>query len=428
MESDDTTSEPASLPPCIPNGKSVLYFSVVFFCYGFFVDFKPSEPFLVPYLIDVKKFTNEQVEQDIFPVWTYSYFVSIVICGLVSEVLQYKPVLIVGSFARLATRLILIFGTSMILMQSMQVTFGFASGSEVLFYSYIYYLVPLEHYQKLTGITRSSVLIGHVGANLLGQLLVSQFHSPLIVLFYISLVSISIAVPISFLFPSTKIEITHCGHTFLGLKAAYFDIIGNTETLQWSFWYILVMMTSDLTLNFSTNLFFVVDSGVQYNGLVMGVVRLSGALGALLPGFSFVENRMEPLRKILVVVLTFASGFLMMIAPSCNIWLVFAFFVIYMGMTCFCISVASAQIAKKHVHTTICNGFCSDHNNLRGYRGSFPVDYRFGCAGAGFETDVCRFWRRYCSCEFWFWGCCSGVAFTQKEILTTYNRQCGRHD
>jgi thiamine transporter 2/3 len=96
------------------------------------------------------------VEQDIFPIWTYAYFISVVVCGLLSEVFQYKPILIIGSFARLATRLILIFGTSLLMMQATQVTFGLACGTEVMFYSYIYYLVPNEQYQKLV---RSTITI-----------------------------------------------------------------------------------------------------------------------------------------------------------------------------------------------------------------------------------------------------------------------------
>lgn len=324
---------------------SLLYLSLIFFWYGFFIDFKPSEPFLVPYLIQTKGFTNDQIEQDIFPIWTYAYFVSVVICGLISEVLQYKPVLVLGSLARVATRLILIFGTSMLMMQATQFTFGFACGSEVLFYSYIYYLVPAEQYQKLTGITRSSVLIGHVGANLLGQLLVSRFNSPLIVLLYISLVAISIAGFISLLFPSTSIEIKHCNHTVQGLKSAFVDVVTNPEALQWSIWYIFVMMSNDMVLNYATNLFYVIDPTENDNGWVMALVRLTGAFGAVLPGF-IPDRILEPRRKIIVILLTLLAGFTIVIAPFCEIYLVFVAIILYMGMITFGISVASAQIAK----------------------------------------------------------------------------------
>lgn len=37
----------------------------------------------------------------------------------------------------------------MIAMQATQITFGLASGTEVIFYAYIYYLVPYSQYQKL---------------------------------------------------------------------------------------------------------------------------------------------------------------------------------------------------------------------------------------------------------------------------------------
>lgn len=324
----------------------ILWLSLVFFWYGFFIDFKPSEPFLVPYLIDVKGFSNDTIEQKIFPIWTYAYFVSVVICGLISEALQYKPILVLGSFARVATRLILIFGSSLAMMQATQFSFGFACGTEVLFYCYIYYLVPVEHYQKLTGITRSSVLIGHVGANLLGQLLVTHFHSPLVVLMWISFVSISMATLISFVFPATKLEIKHCNHTFTALKEAFFDIVSSRELLLWSVWYILVNVCNDMILNYATNLFYVVDPNVSYNGAVMAAVRLSGALCAILPGLSFIEGRLEPARKVLVAIFTLLAGLVVIASPISNIWIVYGLLVIYMGLNTFCTSIASAQIAK----------------------------------------------------------------------------------
>jgi len=325
---------------------SLSFYSLIFFWYGFFIDFKPSEPFLVPYLINTKGFTNAQVEHDIFPIWTYAYFIAVVICGLLSEVFQYKPILILGSFARLATRLILIFGTSLLLMQATQLTFGLACGTEVLFYSYIYYLVPNEHYQKLTGITRSSVLIGHVGANLLGQLLVSRFNTQLVVLFYISLVSISIATIISFFFPHVTIELKSCKQNYQGLKSAFLDIVQNKETLQWAIWYMLAMACNDMVLNYATNLFYAVDSEVNQNGLVLALVRLSGALGAVLPSLGWVGRNIEQKRKLVVVILTAVGGLSIIATSFMDIWFVFVLLIVYMGVISFGISVAATQIAK----------------------------------------------------------------------------------
>lgn len=49
------------IPGAHQEKRSILFYSLIFFFYGFFIDFKPSEPFLVPYLIKVKGFTNDQV-------------------------------------------------------------------------------------------------------------------------------------------------------------------------------------------------------------------------------------------------------------------------------------------------------------------------------------------------------------------------------
>ena len=40
----------------------------------FFSQFKPSEPFLVDFLVDVKGFTNRSVYQDMFPIFTYASY------------------------------------------------------------------------------------------------------------------------------------------------------------------------------------------------------------------------------------------------------------------------------------------------------------------------------------------------------------------
>ncbi len=171
------------------------------------------------------------------------------------------------------------------------------------------------------------MLIGHVGANLLGiqsltlsfihllttfiigQLLVSTFHTRLIVLFYISLVSIMIANILSLMFPSVTIEVKTICYTarvctfifvkygnnafllYKGLRSAFYDILGNKEVLQWTVLYMIVMASNDMVLNYATNLFYVIDPSNNLNGLVMALVRLSGALGAVLPGLSRLEVR-----------------------------------------------------------------------------------------------------------------------------------------
>jgi len=107
------------------------------FAFGFLASFKPSEPFLVPYLTGIKNLTIDsvclfhvsyfddfQVNDQIFPVWTYSYLAFLLPLGIFAELLSYKAVLLFGWCARLTTRLILLFGSTVIQMQVMQIAFG----------------------------------------------------------------------------------------------------------------------------------------------------------------------------------------------------------------------------------------------------------------------------------------------------------------
>ena len=68
---------------------------IVLCLYGFFKEFKPSEPFLNPFLTHNrsdptnpgKGFSNSVLEEDVYPIWTYSYLVASVGALLLSDVL-----------------------------------------------------------------------------------------------------------------------------------------------------------------------------------------------------------------------------------------------------------------------------------------------------------------------------------------------------
>ena len=51
-----------------------------------FQELKPSEPYLTPYLIVDKGFANDEVANEIYPLWTYSYLVFSVVALLTIEV------------------------------------------------------------------------------------------------------------------------------------------------------------------------------------------------------------------------------------------------------------------------------------------------------------------------------------------------------
>ena len=79
-----------------------------------------------------------QVNNQIFPVWTYSYLSVLVPVFLLTDWLRYKPVLVFQCVALLITTALLRWAHSVPAMQIMQFFYGVVTASGVAYYSYIY--------------------------------------------------------------------------------------------------------------------------------------------------------------------------------------------------------------------------------------------------------------------------------------------------
>jgi len=138
--------------------RSLLWGVSISFFYWFWIVFKPDEAYLVDLLVDVKGFTTEQVYQDIFPMWTYSYFVFIVVLAVLAEIISYKLCIILGSFG-------IFFGCALLVIPItytehsyyLYITYldqwleGLGSASGVIFSSYLFVLVPEVFFMKIVG-------------------------------------------------------------------------------------------------------------------------------------------------------------------------------------------------------------------------------------------------------------------------------------
>jgi len=91
--------------------------------YGFLKELRPSEPFLTEYLIDEKgpNVTLAEAYSDVYPVWTYSYLALLVLVFLFTDLLRYKPLIVLEGLAYVVTWLLLLFGKGVACMQWMQV-------------------------------------------------------------------------------------------------------------------------------------------------------------------------------------------------------------------------------------------------------------------------------------------------------------------
>ena len=113
----------------------------------------------MPYLLQVKGFTGDAVWNDIFPVFTYSFFactllaapatqarpqgVSLLCCKRSHsprclQVFGCKPCIVAGALCRLATRFLLLYGHSLTSMRVMQVAYGAGVSAEVVFSAYVF--------------------------------------------------------------------------------------------------------------------------------------------------------------------------------------------------------------------------------------------------------------------------------------------------
>ena len=128
---------------------------------------QPSEPHLTAYLKNIKHFSDDAVNNAIYPVWTYGYLVLMALASAFLVGVHALPglrarsgstlrgIILVGALGRVATRFLLIFGTSLGAMQLMQFTYACGSVAETLFGAYVLQVAPKqEDYMRYTALTQ----------------------------------------------------------------------------------------------------------------------------------------------------------------------------------------------------------------------------------------------------------------------------------
>ncbi|NXX39752.1 S19A2 protein, partial [Tricholaema leucomelas] len=162
--------------------------------YGFFCSVRPSEPFLTRYLLEPhKNLTRTQVFNEIYPVWTYSYLALLFPVFLATDYLRYKPVVLLQGLSLIVTWFMLLYAQGLRAVQLLEFFYGMGTAADIAYYSYIYSVVDVNLYQKVTSYCRSATLMGYTVGSVSGQVLVSVAGWSLFSLNVISLTSISIA-------------------------------------------------------------------------------------------------------------------------------------------------------------------------------------------------------------------------------------------
>ncbi|XP_006887474.1 PREDICTED: thiamine transporter 1 [Elephantulus edwardii] len=170
--------------------------------YGFFASLRPSDPFLTPYLLGPdKNLTKREVFNEIYPVWTYSYLVLLLPVFLATDYLRYKPLVLLQGLSLIVTWFMLLYAQGLLAIQFLEFFYGIATATEIAYYSYIYSVVELGMYQKVTSYCRSATLVGSTVGSILGQILVSEAGWSLFSLNVVSLTSVSVAFAVAWFLP-----------------------------------------------------------------------------------------------------------------------------------------------------------------------------------------------------------------------------------
>ncbi|KAK7883344.1 hypothetical protein WMY93_029518 [Mugilogobius chulae] len=351
--------------------------------YGFFSTVKPLEPFLIPFFTGPdKNLTAEQVNNEILPVWTYSYLSVLVPVFLLTDWLRYKPVVFFQSVALFITTALLYWTKTVPLMQATQFFYGMVTACEVAYFSYIYSVIEVKRYKKATSYTRSVQLLGYTVGAVLGQLLVSfdlmSFQNILV----FTLVLTAMAMVTSCLLPMPKRSLffhhkisdapenisedtdggsngdkeakehNSSGRKSLGkvlclLKKDLVECYSSRTLLCWCIWWALATCGYNQTVNYVQVLWEHIEPAQNssiYNGGVEAVSYLLSAATAYGVGFTEVAwERWGELALGGFSVLGAASLFLMTFIG--NIWVCYAGYVVFKCLYMLLITIAMFQIA-----------------------------------------------------------------------------------
>ncbi|CAM6106699.1 unnamed protein product [Calypogeia fissa] len=320
--------------------------------FQFLVGFTPSEAYIVPFLIRVKHFTNEQILIDIFPYGIYFQLLFTLLAAPACHYFTHKTFIVMGTFSKLATFVIQYYAPpgSLLLMQLTQITYGLGMTTNLVFASYIFVISSEQDYQLMTSYTQAASLASFLVASELGQFLVDGGVS-LVLLLRITLAFVALACWMSFLLPG---DVSGKKETLLGLEQhSEFRGIGGLIRQTWqgrslrllSFWWVFGTAGFMMILNYGTSLFDKIDSTSNSYGHIVAASQGAGSLGAL-AGVKLAPFAAQ--RGGLVYVIgTATSGLCCLIMGwSATLWVAYPAYVTAIGISQLLLCLIYVQCAK----------------------------------------------------------------------------------
>lgn len=355
--------------------------AVIFLCFfGFMSSIKPGEPFITPYLLSTEKnFTRQEVTNEITPVLTYSYMVVLVPAFLLTDLLRYKPVLIIQGISQVAIWILLLLGTTLLQMQFMEFFYGITMACRVAYSSYIFSMVSPALYQRVAGYSRTAVLLGVFTSSVLGQLFISVGRVSFYTLNAISIGFVSFSLMLSMFLPwpkrslffnrtqnqeqkevAAKTEVAAMNpkekpksrwrdsvlpQMLLELR----NVVRRPNLRLWSLWWIFNSTGYYLVLFYVHILWNKVYPATEnkniYNGGVEAASTLLSAITSCAAGF--VTIRWNVWSELVIGVITaLQAALLLLMGTTDNIWICYAAYVLFRGFYQCLVPIATFQIAS----------------------------------------------------------------------------------
>ncbi|KAM3875351.1 solute carrier family 19 member 3b [Diretmus argenteus] len=359
---------------------SWVYPTAVLSLYGFFANCRVAEPFLTPYLIGPHKNISEEVVTNyLFPIWTYSYLVILVPVFLLTDLLRYKPIIIIQVLFLVTNYVLLCFAPGVPAMTVLQVNYAVVTSTEVAYFSYIYSVIPVEKYQLATGYLRSAMLAGYTFGATLGQLLVSltgmdYFHLNLITL---GIMFVAFTIPCYLPMPKRSIffkgnraaavgsqsqqegaEVTdgsgswyswdNVAHARQLLQRSFRESYSSWHLIYWSLWWALATAGYGQVFNYIQLMWDHIEPSATssiYNGGVEAVCALGGAAAAFAVGNVKVAWAVWG-ELALGLFSAVSAGAVFVMGLTSSIWVCYAGYVIFKASYMLLITIATFQIAS----------------------------------------------------------------------------------
>ncbi|GMS78499.1 hypothetical protein PENTCL1PPCAC_674 [Pristionchus entomophagus] len=266
--------------------------------YGFFKEFKPSEPYLYEFEHETLNISSEDLSSRVYPVWTYSYLIFLIPVFLLTDILLYKPIIVAEAVSYLACWILfdLPIAKSVLTQQIIEVLYGAASATEVAYFAYIYVVVDRSMFKRATSISRAALQAGKFTSYTIAQLIILLDWGNYYTLNYIATGSLALGFIASLLLPMTswrtayerrfpikegemrKEEPSYGIFVKRLVMTLWKDAIAmytNSFILKWSLWWALASCVDYQVSNYAQTLWGSVQTeDTQYNGITEAIVPL----------------------------------------------------------------------------------------------------------------------------------------------------------